>query len=183
LEGWPEAGCVGCSFFADQISHLDHLRALDVELVLVSVAPFERLARCRERMGWQMPWHATTDELRHACDVSPAAGNSFGLSVFYRDGKTSTEPTSSRGAASRRSGPPGRSSTSPRSVVRRPGRTPREGTPREELYPWWRRRDEDEHLEGGRRAEGRLGRLGRLEREVRRLIARFERPVALAIGR
>src|SRR5947209_16846815 len=27
VEGWPEAGCPGCSFFVDQIGHLTHLHA------------------------------------------------------------------------------------------------------------------------------------------------------------
>jgi predicted dithiol-disulfide oxidoreductase (DUF899 family) len=28
-DGWPHAGCAGCSFFADQIGHLSHLQARD----------------------------------------------------------------------------------------------------------------------------------------------------------
>src|SRR5713226_1425906 len=29
VEGWPSAGCIGCSMFADQVSNLDHLHARD----------------------------------------------------------------------------------------------------------------------------------------------------------
>src|SRR6266545_4299736 len=27
VDGWPKAGCPGCSFFVDQIGHLSHLHA------------------------------------------------------------------------------------------------------------------------------------------------------------
>ena len=29
VDGWPHAGCPGCSFFVDQIPHLAHLHARD----------------------------------------------------------------------------------------------------------------------------------------------------------
>ena len=86
VEGWPYAGCVGCSFFSDQIGHLDHIHARDIELALVSAAPLANLERCRRRMGWKIPWYSTTEEFNRDCDISDASGNSFGLSVFYRDG-------------------------------------------------------------------------------------------------
>src|SRR4029453_15048709 len=36
VDGWPKAGCPGCSFFADQIGHLAHLHARDTSFALVS---------------------------------------------------------------------------------------------------------------------------------------------------
>ena len=39
VEGWPDAGCSGCSFVADNICHLSHLHARNTSLVLVSLAP------------------------------------------------------------------------------------------------------------------------------------------------
>src|SRR5262249_48739767 len=33
--GWPNAGCTGCSMFADQVSHLAHFHARDVSLCMV----------------------------------------------------------------------------------------------------------------------------------------------------
>jgi Bacterial protein of unknown function (DUF899) len=36
VDGWPNAGCPGCSFFVDQIGHLAHLHARNTSLVLVS---------------------------------------------------------------------------------------------------------------------------------------------------
>ena len=40
VHGWPEAGCDGCSMFADNVGHLAHLHARDVSFALVSRAPF-----------------------------------------------------------------------------------------------------------------------------------------------
>ena len=39
VDGWPERGCGGCSFLADQVAHLAHLNARDTTLVFVSRAP------------------------------------------------------------------------------------------------------------------------------------------------
>jgi predicted dithiol-disulfide oxidoreductase (DUF899 family) len=36
VEGWPKAGCPGCSFVADQIGHLAHLHARGTSLTLPS---------------------------------------------------------------------------------------------------------------------------------------------------
>ena len=85
--GWPEKGCVGCSFVADQISHLDHIHARDITFAMVSAVPQADIARLRERMGWhRWPWYSTTAEINRDLDVSDESGNSFGLNVFYRDG-------------------------------------------------------------------------------------------------
>src|SRR5262245_46030110 len=70
VEGWPDAGCVGCSFFTDQVSHLDHIHARDISFALVSVAPLADIERCRKRMGWRLPWYATTNEFNRDCDIS-----------------------------------------------------------------------------------------------------------------
>src|SRR6266496_2951066 len=36
VDGWPNAGCPGCSLVVDQIPHLAHLHARNTSLVLVS---------------------------------------------------------------------------------------------------------------------------------------------------
>ena len=59
--GWPEHGCVGCSFVADQVSHLAHLNARDTTLVYASRAPQAEIARMKARMGWNIPWYTLTD--------------------------------------------------------------------------------------------------------------------------
>src|SRR4029079_3448212 len=39
VAGWPERGCGGCSFLADQVAHPAHLNARDTTLAFVSRAP------------------------------------------------------------------------------------------------------------------------------------------------
>jgi predicted dithiol-disulfide oxidoreductase (DUF899 family) len=39
VDGWPSAGCPGCSMVVDNIGHLAHLHARDTSLALVSRAP------------------------------------------------------------------------------------------------------------------------------------------------
>jgi predicted dithiol-disulfide oxidoreductase (DUF899 family) len=109
---WDE-GCPSCSFVADNIGDLSHLRARDTSLVLVSRAPEETLLRYRERMGWTVPWfssfgsdfnydfHVTIDAAvttveynfrdRAQLEIDNVdwkgwSGEQPGTSVFYRDG-------------------------------------------------------------------------------------------------
>ena len=55
---WDE-GCPSCSFIADNVGHLSHLHARDTTFVLVSRAPYEKLAAYRKRMGWDLPWFSS----------------------------------------------------------------------------------------------------------------------------
>jgi predicted dithiol-disulfide oxidoreductase (DUF899 family) len=51
------AGCPVCTSGADTYNGAQaHLHARDVNLVLVSRAPLDRLLEYRERMGWTLPW-------------------------------------------------------------------------------------------------------------------------------
>lgn len=55
--GWPEAGCLGCSYTADSLDGaVVHLENRDVTFVAVSRAPLERLEAYKRRMGWGFPW-------------------------------------------------------------------------------------------------------------------------------
>jgi predicted dithiol-disulfide oxidoreductase (DUF899 family) len=57
VEGWPEAGCPGCSFTADSLDEaVVHLPDRDVMFVAVSRAPLEPLNAYKRRMGWSFPW-------------------------------------------------------------------------------------------------------------------------------
>ena len=57
VDGWPEAGCLGCSYTADSLDgSVAHLAHRDVSFVAVSRAPVERLHAYRDRMGWSFPW-------------------------------------------------------------------------------------------------------------------------------
>ena len=82
VEGWPERGCGGCSFLADQVAHLAHLNARDTTLVFVSRAPQENIEGLKERMGWDMPWYSLTDDF----DSDFGVGQWHGTNAFIRDG-------------------------------------------------------------------------------------------------
>jgi predicted dithiol-disulfide oxidoreductase (DUF899 family) len=81
VKGWPDAGCPGCSMVADQVAHLAHLNARDTTLVFVSRAPQERIARLKERMGWDIPWYSLTDDF----DADFGVGEWHGTNAFLRD--------------------------------------------------------------------------------------------------
>lgn len=80
VKGYPEKGCPGCSFVADQVAHLAHLNARDTTLVFVSRAPQEEIARLRERMGWEIPWFTITDDF----DADFGVGEWHGTNAFLR---------------------------------------------------------------------------------------------------
>jgi predicted dithiol-disulfide oxidoreductase (DUF899 family) len=57
VEGWPEAGCPGCSYTADSLEGaVAHLPHHDVTFVAVSHAPLGQLEAYKGRMGWSFPW-------------------------------------------------------------------------------------------------------------------------------
>jgi predicted dithiol-disulfide oxidoreductase (DUF899 family) len=80
--GWPEKGCPGCSFMADQMSHVAHINARDTTLALASRAPQAEIERLKSRMGWDMPWYTITDDF----DTDFGVGEWHGTNAFYRDG-------------------------------------------------------------------------------------------------
>jgi predicted dithiol-disulfide oxidoreductase (DUF899 family) len=83
VRGWPEHGCTGCSFMADQVSHLAHLNARDTTFVLASRAPQPEIRRYAERMGWtDIPWYTITDEW----DLDHGVDEWHGTNAFVRDG-------------------------------------------------------------------------------------------------
>jgi predicted dithiol-disulfide oxidoreductase (DUF899 family) len=80
---WPESGCPGCSFVADQVAHLAHLNARDTTLAFVSRAPQPDVARWKARMGWeQIPWYTLTDDF----DLDMGVDEWHGTNVFLREG-------------------------------------------------------------------------------------------------
>ncbi|UUY04413.1 DUF899 domain-containing protein [Svornostia abyssi] len=83
VRGWPERGCPGCSFMADQVSHLAHLNARDTTLVYVSRAPQADIRRLQAEMGWEhIPWFTITDDF----DWDFGVGEWHGTNAFLRDG-------------------------------------------------------------------------------------------------
>jgi predicted dithiol-disulfide oxidoreductase (DUF899 family) len=62
VEGWPEAGCPGCSYTADSLDGaVVHLPPRGVTFVAVSSAPLENLHAYKQRMGWIFPWVSQGD--------------------------------------------------------------------------------------------------------------------------
>ena len=143
VDGWPEAGCPGCSFVVDHIGHLAHLHARNTSLVLVSRAPLANIKRYKRRMGWTVPWFSSSaSDFNNDFGLTTDQGETFGLSVFLRDGQTvyRTYFTNGRGVEALGSPwtfldltPFGRQETwedSPK------------GWPQTPPYRWWRRHDE-----------------------------------------
>jgi predicted dithiol-disulfide oxidoreductase (DUF899 family) len=143
VEGWPEAGCDGCSMVVDQIGHLAHIHARDTSFVLVSRAPFANIAAYRQRMGWSIPWYSSAEsDFNVDFGVTTETGESFGLSAFLREGADvyRTYFTNRRGVEALGSvwtfldlTPLGRQETWEDSP---------EGYPQTPPYEWWRRHDE-----------------------------------------
>lgn len=129
VDGWPTAGCPGCSMVVDHLGPLEHLYARDTSLVLVSLGPLANLEAYKRRMGWKVPWFSSAGTSFNAdFGLSTDEGETFGLSVFLRDGEavytnfTLLDWT-----------PLGRQETWEDSPP---------GWPQSEPYVWWRRHDE-----------------------------------------
>ena len=82
MKSYPERGCPGCSFGADQLAHLAHIRARDTNYVAVSAGAQEHLQRYRDEMGWDFPWYTTADDF----SVDHGVEEWHGTNVFLRDG-------------------------------------------------------------------------------------------------
>lgn len=101
-----EAGCHGCSFWADSFDHIiPHLAARDVTMLAISRAPLEKLQAFARRFGWSFPWVSSGDsDFNYDFQVSfrpedIEAGKAVhnygpyrmkladkpGISVFYKD--------------------------------------------------------------------------------------------------
>ncbi|HET7238780.1 MAG TPA: DUF899 domain-containing protein [Terrimicrobiaceae bacterium] len=143
VEGWPAAGCPGCSMVVDHIGPLAHLRARNTTLALVSLAPLENLESYKRRMGWTVPWFSSAGtDFNEDFGVTTSEGEDFGLSVFLRDGNDvfHTYFTNGRGVEVLDTNftlldmtPLGRQEEWEDS----PG-----GWPQTAPYEWWRRHDE-----------------------------------------
>jgi predicted dithiol-disulfide oxidoreductase (DUF899 family) len=82
-----DEGCQGCSMFVDNIGHLAHLHARDTSLALVSRAPLTKIEPFKQRMGWNVPWFSSFgSDFNYDFGVTTDGGETFGLSIFLRDG-------------------------------------------------------------------------------------------------
>jgi predicted dithiol-disulfide oxidoreductase (DUF899 family) len=102
---WEE-GCPGCSYVMDHMAGaIEHLKARDVSLVLVSRGPLEKLLAFKQRMGWPFTWVSsgggdfnrdfgvafTKDQVASGTKaynfgtIPPHGEENPGLSCFYKD--------------------------------------------------------------------------------------------------
>ena len=146
-----DEGCDGCSLVIDNVGHLAHLHARDTSFVAVSRAPLAKIEPYKQRMGWTIPWYSSFgSDFNHDFGVGPETprageyqdGETFGLSVFLREGDTvyRTYFTSGRGVEALGSlwsfldvTPLGRQEEWEDSPA---------GYPQTPPYQWWRRHDE-----------------------------------------
>lgn len=145
VNGWPTAGCPGCSMFLDNIGRFTwpHLRARDISFAVVSRGPLENLQTYRERMEWPVTWVSSAgNSFNTDFGLTTPEGENHGLSVFLRDGAKiyRTYFASSRGLETVGGiwsfldvTPFGRQETWESSP---------EGWPQTPPYQWWRRHDE-----------------------------------------
>jgi predicted dithiol-disulfide oxidoreductase (DUF899 family) len=79
---YPERGCSGCSFLADQVAHPAHLNARDTTLAFISRAPQAEIQGLKKRNGWELiPWYEITDDFDKDFDV----GQWHGTNAFIRE--------------------------------------------------------------------------------------------------
>jgi predicted dithiol-disulfide oxidoreductase (DUF899 family) len=148
VEGWPSAGCRGCSFFVDSIGHLAHLNARDTSFALVSRAPSATIEPYRERMGWTVPWVSSLgSDFNIDLGLTYDDRETFGLSVFLRDGDKIYRSYFTAGRGVEAVGNiPGFLDLTPLGRQEEWEDSPA-GWP--QTAPWWRRHDEYEDATGG----------------------------------
>ena len=88
VDGWPDKGCPGCSFFAGHVPDLRHVNQRDTTFAMATRASQEQVTRLAQRMGWShIPWYTM---LGKGTDADFAADHGvdqwFGFNVFLRDG-------------------------------------------------------------------------------------------------
>ncbi len=66
VDGWPEAGCPGCSMVIDQICQLAHLHARDTSFAAVSRAPIAKIETYRTRIKDKLKVKDTSELLKLA---------------------------------------------------------------------------------------------------------------------
>jgi len=102
------------------------LNARDTTLGYASRAPQADIARLKARMGWEMPWYSITDGF----DADFGVDEWHGHNVFFRDGERVFRTYFINNRGDEAMGPPGATSTSRHSAVRRLGWTRHRVTPR-----------------------------------------------------
>ena len=101
-----DAACFVCSFWMDNFNGVTvHLNHRDITMGTVSIAPYEKIAAYKKRMGWTFPWYSSAgsdfnfdyhvsfrpDELGKEVEYNYRPGRwgmseAPGISVFVKDG-------------------------------------------------------------------------------------------------
>lgn len=85
-EDWG-AGCNGCSWVVDAMSHPAHIRGRDASIAVISRAKLDKLLAYRKRMGWNIDWYSSNGStFNDDMGVTVNAEESHGVSVFLRNG-------------------------------------------------------------------------------------------------
>ena len=145
VDGWPSAGCPGCSMTMDEVGQFTpvHLNARGVTLAVVSRAPLANIEAYKKRMQWPHRWVSSADNTFNVdFGLTTDRGEDHGLSAFLRDGDAiyRTYFTQARGTEALGNvwgfldaTPYGRQETWEESPP---------GWPQTPPYQWWRRHDE-----------------------------------------
>jgi len=146
-----DAGCPGCSMVIDQICPLAHLHARDTSFAAVSRAPIAKIEAYRRRMGWTVPWFSSFEsDFNPDFEVGPARpragkdqdGETFGLSVFVRDGREIYRTYFTNGRGVETIGPVWTLLDLTPLGRQEDWEDSPEGYPQTPRYEWWRRHDE-----------------------------------------
>lgn len=133
--------CNGCSFVADHIPHLAHLKARNTAFTLISWAPMKSVIRHKRRMEWGHPWFSSWHNTFNQ-DLGIDGNREHATSVFLRDGKKIYRTYYTGGRGVEYLGTPwaflditpwGRQETWEDSP---------QGWPQTQPYVWWRMHDE-----------------------------------------
>ncbi|GAA4360948.1 DUF899 domain-containing protein [Kangiella marina] len=84
-----EAGCPGCSWVTDAMTHPAHFHARNTSFVLISRAPLDKLHQYQKRMEWNkpIPWYSSLgSDFNYDFGATTDDGEQHGVSVFIRDG-------------------------------------------------------------------------------------------------
>ena len=143
VEGWPKAGCSGCSMVLDQLPHLSHLHARNTSFAAVSRAPLAHILRYKQRMGWDVPWFSSgASDFNQDFGLSTERGETFGLSVFLRDGRTVYRTYFTDGRGVETLGTPWTLLDLTPLGCQEAWEDSPQGYPQTAPYQWWRRHDE-----------------------------------------
>jgi predicted dithiol-disulfide oxidoreductase (DUF899 family) len=145
VNGWPNAGCPGCSMYIDNLGQFTrtHLAQKDTSFAVVSRGPLENLLAYQKRMGWDHTWvSSAANSFNKDFGLTTEEGEDHGLSVLVQDGTNvyRTYFTTARGLE-----PAGTIwkllDLTPFGRQEEWEESP-EGRPQQPPYQWWRRHDE-----------------------------------------